>query len=84
MNQSFNEKPDIKDLNQLDAGVLIHKYICILAMMNFGTAEEKRLAMKKLPELERMLAGHINEAAFKNAIEKLDWNQEEVNLLNAV
>ncbi|WP_260867124.1 hypothetical protein [Paenibacillus sp. Y412MC10] len=80
----MNEKPNLQGLNQLEAGVLIHKYICILAMINYGTPTEKATAKKHLAELEKKLPLHLNDAAVQAAIKKMDWDQEEVKLINAV
>ncbi|KJD43788.1 hypothetical protein [Paenibacillus terrae] len=78
-----NEFPDIQGINQLESGVLIHKYICVLAMINYGTPKEKLLAKKTLVELEQIVSLHINDAAFHSAIDRFDWRAEEVEIQNA-
>lgn len=80
----MDEKANLQGLNQLDAGVLIHKYICILAMINYGTPTEKATAKIHLTEVEKKLSLHLNDAAFISAIKKMDWNEEEMRVINAV
>ncbi|WP_240416669.1 hypothetical protein [Paenibacillus periandrae] len=75
-------EPDLNGINQLESGVLVQTYICILAMINYGTPEEKQRAKKKLVELEPLIAMHVNRNAFRYAISSLDWQAEEVKLLN--
>ncbi|MDN4107024.1 hypothetical protein [Paenibacillus polymyxa] len=75
-----NEVPDIIGINQLESGVLIQKYICVLAMINYGTPKEKLRAKKALAELEELVGVHVNAAAFHSAFERFDWRAEEVEI----
>ncbi|QNR65221.1 hypothetical protein IAQ67_14995 [Paenibacillus peoriae] len=77
-----NEVPDVIGINQLESGVLIQKYICVLAMINYGSPQEKLRAKKALVELEQIVALHVNDAAFQSAFDRFDWRSEEVEMHN--
>ncbi|MCW3793929.1 hypothetical protein OM416_20250 [Paenibacillus sp. LS1] len=74
----MNEQPDMKGLNQLEAGVNLYKYVCILGMLNFGTPEERKVAKRELHELDADTISHLNKAAFSAAADQLGLTRDEM------
>lgn len=74
----MSNQPDMKGLNQLEAGVNLYKYVCILGMLNHGSPKERQVAQQALFELDEDTITHLNESAFSAAADQLGLTQDEM------
>jgi hypothetical protein len=79
-----NFKATLTGLNQLETAVLMQKYITILGMINYGSPEQKIEAKEELKNIESFIHQHVNCVAFETAASKLDFSEEEVEIINNV
>ncbi|MEK5183224.1 MULTISPECIES: hypothetical protein [unclassified Paenibacillus] len=70
--------PTIQSMNQLETAILLEKYVVILAMLNFGSKEERQLAKKEFLQMNNNLDNYVNEITYNVAVRNLDFNEEEL------
>jgi hypothetical protein len=80
----MNLNPTLTEMNQLETAVLMEKYVCILGMLNYGTAEQKEKGKRELHELTTYIHQHVNGAAFEMAKKKLNLSEEDEELIEKV
>lgn len=79
MTTNHTIEPTTYGLSPVDAAILMKKYVVLLGMINFGTADQKRLAKTEINELEKNIHIHINSSAFEMAQRNLGISEEEIN-----
>ncbi|ADC52230.1 MULTISPECIES: hypothetical protein [Alkalihalophilus] len=71
-------KPDLHNLNQLDAAVLHEKYHLLNAMLVRGTKEEKQRAKRELEKLDTTINQTVNLHAVAVALHHLRLKPDEL------
>ncbi|MBP1931864.1 hypothetical protein [Ammoniphilus resinae] len=79
-----NFSPALTGLNQLEAAVLMEKYVMILGMINYGTPEQKTIARKELVQLDTIIHQHVDGVAFGSAERKLNLSEEDLEFIQKV
>lgn len=72
----------LRDIDQMETGILLTKMSVVLAKLNFGKPEEKKAARKESEQLAKVLAQHVDPQAFKVAALNLGFTEEEMFLLD--
>lgn len=73
--------PEIKNMNQLETAIHLEKYMIILAMLNFGTKEERKVAKQKFKEMNLLLDAAVSKETFIVAEGNLDLSEEEIHAI---
>ena len=71
----------LRDIDQMEAGILLTKMSVVLAKLNFGKPEDKRAARDECEKLSQTFAKHIDPHAFKLAALNLGFSDEEMRHL---
>jgi hypothetical protein len=71
----------LRDIDQMETGILLTKMSVVLAKLNFGKPEEKKFAREECERLSKVLAKHVDPHAFKLASLNLGFTDEEMHLL---
>jgi len=74
----------ISNLNQLDAAVLIEKFIVLNGMLLHGTKEEKAQAKAMLEPLQKQALEAINSEAIKQAKFEMNVSDKDLSFSNVV
>lgn len=82
--ENNNFAPTLTGLNQLEAAVLMEKYVMILGMINYGTPEQKDKARAELKQMEQLIHQHVNGVAFGSAQRKLNLTEEDLEFIEKV
>ncbi|MCY9665875.1 hypothetical protein M5X11_13010 [Paenibacillus alginolyticus] len=71
----------LRGIDQMETGILLTKMSVVLAKLNFGRPEEKRVAREECERLSKVLAQHVDPHAFKLAALNLGFTEEEMRVL---
>jgi hypothetical protein len=70
-------EPTTYGLEPLDAAVMMKKYVTLLGLINYGSAEQKAVARKEVLELDVIIHKHVNSSAFISAQRNLGLSEDE-------
>jgi hypothetical protein len=71
----------LRDIDQMETGILLTKMNVVLAKLNFGKPEEKKTARQECERLSMVLSQHVDPHAFKLAAINLGFTEEEMQIL---
>jgi hypothetical protein len=71
----------LRNIDQMETGILITKLSIVLNALNYGNLELKRAAREEYKHLSEVVARHIDPHAFRMAAMNLGFTKEEMNIL---
>ena len=75
----------LRNIDQMETGILLTKLSVVLAQLNHGKPEEKKQARVKIEELMQTVSAHVDPHAFKIASINLGFTEEEMHFIeNAI
>ncbi|GGG17565.1 hypothetical protein [Paenibacillus abyssi] len=74
----------LKDMDQMEAGIMVTKMSVVLTMLNHGNDEQKRFARAEVKQLAAILERSMEPTAYKLAALNLGFTAEEMEILEQV